>query len=88
MNGPYDPAIGEAEFNGEAFRRLAENPSRLVDVIPWCYRLNYSCIEPVLTIDPKLAMKVLNLFTDLSNLKVSERVRNQPHFFGFSKELA
>ena len=85
LNGPDDPAIHFLNgFNEEAFRRLANNSSRLADVIPFCDTLYYEHIECVAL---ESAINILNRFVDLNKIIVDNPVQDIQRFLDLLKNL-
>ena len=81
LNGPNDPALS-LTFS-EIFHRLAEDPSRLSDVIPFWNNLSYSTFERV-TLEPS-TIDVLNRLNDLSEFSVNRSVQDIQRFLDLLK---
>ena len=86
LNGPNDPAIDFIldYFVGETFVYLAENPSRLADVIPIYPLPHYSIIESVA---PTLATNVLKRLSDCDFVCVDKPVQDSHRFLNFLKNF-
>lgn len=81
LNGP-DESILEQKFHN--FYGSVESLSRLADVIPWWYTVDYSEIGPLVS---RLAINVLDRFADLASLAISEPVRDHERFLDLLKNF-
>ena len=78
LNGPDDPAISSfLVSNNEAFVRLAENPSRLADEMPFLDCIRYTAIERVARGSEVLVLKRL---TELRRIVVVRPVNDIERF--------
>ena len=85
LASPDDAAIDSLSpfLNENAFFRLAEDPSRLADEIPFHRNLGYSAIE---RIDQEVAVDLLSRFS-LDTIYVTETVRDVERFLKLFKSF-
>ena len=86
LAGPADAAIDSLSpfLNEEAFFRLAEDPSRLADEIPFHSSLGYSTIERM---DQEVAIDLVGRFSNLDTIYVTETVRDVERFLKILKRF-
>ena len=91
LNGPRDPArntFRDAPLPGFLIKEwpvcLAENRSRLADLIPFYRHLDYSAIQPVA---PGLEVDLLKRFTDLNRVHVVRPVQDTQRFLDLLKNF-
>ena len=85
LNGPDDPAIQslDGEFDEDAFRCLAENPSRLADELPFRSSLLYAAIERV---EAGSEDTVVSKLIDLEEIIVGKKVQDAQRFLDLLKK--